>query len=218
MVINKYLAEFMGTFILVFVGSMGILSMNGAAGAAEIVGIALAFGLGLFAAIWCVAHVSGAHFNPAVTLGALVDRRISFSDAIGYWVAQFAGAAIASLVILAASSQEAVAMTMTTFTDRNTAILVETAMTAIFVWVILASTKTAGRNAASAIALTLVAIHVAAIPFSGSSVNPARSFGPAAVSTEWTNLWVYIVAPLVGAVIGALLYRLFSADEAPSET
>jgi glycerol uptake facilitator-like aquaporin len=190
LVINKYLAEFMGTFILVFVGSMGILSMNGAAGAAEIVGIALAFGLGLFAAIWCVAHVSGAHFNPAV----------------------------ASLVILAASSQEAVAMTMTTFTDRNTAILVETAMTAIFVWVILASTKTAGRNAASAIALTLVAIHVAAIPFSGSSVNPARSFGPAAVSTEWTNLWVYIVAPLVGAVIGALLYRLFSADEAPSET
>jgi aquaporin Z len=218
LVINKYLAEFMGTFILVFVGSMGILSMGGAAGAAEIIGIGLAFGLGLMAAIWAVAHVSGAHFNPAVTLGALIDRRISFSDAIGYWVAQFAGAAVASLVILAASSQDAVASTMTTFTDRNTALLVETSLTALFVWVILASTKTAGKNAAGAIALTLVAIHVAAIPFSGASVNPARSFGPAAVSTEWSNLWVYIIAPLVGAVIGALLYRLFAADDSVAET
>jgi len=212
-VINKYLAEFMGTFILVFVGSMGILSVGGANGAAEIIAIALAFGLGLLAAIWVVAHVSGAHFNPAVTLAMLLEGRTSFSDAIGYWIGQFAGATVASLVVLAASSQDAVATTMTTFTDRNTAILVEIALTAIFVWTILAVTKTGGHNAPAAIALTLVVIHIAGIPFSGASVNPARSFGPAAVANTFGNLWVYLLAPLVGAVIAFGLYRLFPADE-----
>ncbi len=211
--INKYLAEFMGTFILVFVGSLGILSVGGATGAAEILAIGFAFGLALLAGIWVVGHVSGAHFNPAVTLGMLLDGRISLSDAIGYWVAQFAGAGVASLVVLAASSKAAVASTMTTFTDRNTAILVEVALTALFVWTILAVTKTGGKHAAAAIALTLVAIHVAGIPFSGASVNPARSFGPAAVANAYGELWVYIVAPLLGAVVAWGLYRLFPAAD-----
>jgi len=213
-VINKYLAEFMGTFILVFVGSMGILSVGGANGAAEIIAIALAFGLGLLAAIWVVAHVSGAHFNPAVTLAMLLDGRTSFSDAIGYWIGQFAGATVASLVVLAATSQDDVATTMTRFTDRNTAILVEIALTAIFVWTILAVTKTGGHNAPVAIALTLVMVHLVGIPFSGASVNPARSFGSAAVANTFGNLWVYLLAPLVGAVIAFGLYRLFPAEEA----
>ena len=213
MVINKYLAEFMGTFILVFIGSMGILSVGGANGAAEIIAIALAFGLGLLAAIWAVAHVSGAHFNPAVTLGMLLDGRTTFSDAVGYWVGQFAGATVASLVVLVASSQAAVADTMTTFQDRDTAILIEIALTAIFVWTILAVTKTGGSNAPAAIALTLVVVHVAGIPFSGASVNPARSFGPAAVANTFGNLWVYLLAPLVGAVIAFGLYRLFPATD-----
>ncbi len=213
MVINKYLAEFMGTFILVFIGSMGILSVGGANGAAEIIAIALAFGLGLLAAIWAVSHVSGAHLNPAVTLGMLLDGRTTFSDAIGYWIGQFAGATVASLVVLTASSQGAVAGTMTVFQDRNTAILVEIVLTAIFVWTILAVTKTGGHNAPAAIALTLVVVHLAGIPFSGASVNPARSFGPAAVANTFGNLWVYILAPLVGAVIAFALYRLFPASE-----
>ncbi|MGC2240566.1 MAG: aquaporin, partial [Acidimicrobiia bacterium] len=120
MVINKYLAEFFGTFILVFGGSMAILSVGGANGAAEIVAIALGFGLALFAGIWALGHVSGAHFNPAVTLGMLLDGRTSFADAIGYWIAQFAGAGVASLVVLAASSQEAVAMTVTGYSKVST--------------------------------------------------------------------------------------------------
>lgn len=212
-VINKYLAEFMGTLILVFGGSMGILAVGGATGAAEIVAIGLAFGMSLLAGIWALAHVSGAHFNPAVTLGMLVEGRINLSDAVGYWIGQFAGAAVASLLVAAASSSEIVAGTMTTFSDRGTAILVEVALTAIFVWVILAVTKTGGKAAPAAIALTLVGIHISGIPFSGASVNPARSFGPAVVSGEFGDLWVYLVFPMVGALVAWGLYRLFPAPD-----
>jgi aquaporin Z len=211
-VINKYLAEFLGTFILVFVGSMGILSVGGASGAAEIVAIGLAFGLALLAGIWAVGHISGAHFNPAVTLAMLIDGRTSFGDAIGYWIAQFAGAGVASLVVLAASSQEAVGMTVTGYEKLSTGILVEISLTAIFVWVILAVTKRGANHAPVAIALTLVGLHVAGIPFSGASVNPARSFGPAVVSGEVSQLWVYIVFPLVGAMVAWGLYKLFPVE------
>lgn len=220
MVINKYLAELLGTFILVVVGSLGILAVGGAFVdgtwvAANIMAIAFAFGLALLAGIWVVGHVSGAHFNPAVTLAMLLDKRVSFSDAIGYWIAQFAGAGVASLVIWAITdSREAVGLTATTYTDLNTAIVVEVLLTAIFVWTIMAVTKTGANHAPAAIALTLVAIHLAGIPFSGASVNPARSFGPAAVSGEnFGQLGVYIYAPLIGAVIAWALYRLFPAEE-----
>lgn len=213
MAINKYLAEFMGTFILVAVGSLGILAMGGAAGPAELIGIGLAFGLALLAGIWVVGHVSGAHFNPAVTLAMLIDGRTSLSDAIGYWVGQFAGAAVGSLVILAASSQEAVAATVTGFSDQGTAIIVEVALTAMFVWTILAVTRSGGNHAPLAIALTLVGVHVAGIPFSGASVNPARSFGPAAVAGDFSDFWVYVVFPLLGGLLAWGLYSLFPVNE-----
>lgn len=215
MVINKYLAELLGTFILVALGSMGILAVGGATGAAEIVAIAFAFGLALLAGIWVVGHVSGAHFNPAVTLGMLLDKRIALSDAIGYWVGQFAGAGVASLVVwMAADSREAVSMTATGYDKLSTAILVEVMLTAVFVWVILAVTKRGANHAPAAIALTLVGVHLAGIPFSGASVNPARSFGPAAVAANFDPLWVYIYAPLIGAVLAVGLFRLFAADDA----
>ncbi len=213
MVVNKYLAEFLGTFVLVFFGSMGILSVGGAVGAAEIVAISFAFGLALLAGIWAVAHVSGAHFNPAVTLAMLVDGRTSFGDAIGYWVAQFAGATVASLVVMAATSREAVAGTVTGYETLSTGILMEIVLTLVFVWVILAVTRTGGNHAPVAIALTLVSVHLAGIPFSGASVNPARSFGPAVVSGDFDQLWVYIVFPLVGALVSFAFYRLFPAAD-----
>lgn len=211
MVINKYLAELLGTFILVGLGSMGIIAVGGATGAAEIVAIAFAFGLALLAGIWVVGHVSGAHFNPAVTLGMLLDKRIGLSDAIGYWVGQFAGAGVASLVVWAAAgSREAVSLTATGYDRLSTAILVEVMLTAVFVWVILTVTRRGASHAPAAIALTLVGVHLAGIPFSGASVNPARSFGPAAVAANFDPLWVYLYAPLIGAVIAVALYRLFS--------
>ncbi len=213
MVINKYLAEFLGTFILVFVGSMGILAVGGANGAAEIVSIALAFGLALLMGIWALGHVSGAHFNPAVTLAMLVDGRTSFGDAIGYWVGQFAGAGVASLVVLAASSKEAVEGTVTGYEKLSTGILVEVVLTTLFIWVILSVTKRGANHAPLAIALTLTGTHLAGIPFSGNSLNPARSFGPAVVSGDIEQLWVYIVFPLVGGLIAWAIYRMFPATE-----
>jgi len=209
-VINKYLAELLGTFILVGVGSLGILAAGGASGSAEMVAIALSFGLALLAGIWAVGHVSGGHFNPAVTFGMLLDKRIGLSDAIGYWVGQFAGAGVASLMIWAAAgSREAVSLTATGYDDLGTAILVEVMLTAIFVWTILSVTKRGSNHAPAAIALTLVVVHLAGIPFSGASVNPARSFGPAAVAANFDPLWVYLYAPMIGAVIAFALYRLF---------
>jgi aquaporin Z len=191
------------------------VSLGGGEDPSKLIIIAFAFGLSLLAGIWAVGHVSGAHFNPAVTLSMLLDGRISFSDAIGYWIGQFAGGIVASVTVAGASSVEAVAQTMTTHTDQTAAILLEIALTAIFVWVILAVTKTGGNHAPAAIALTLVAVHLAGIPFSGSSVNPARSFGPAVVSGDFSNVWVYVVFPFVGGVVAWMLYRLFPV---PSET
>ncbi|MDP9144085.1 MAG: aquaporin, partial [Actinomycetota bacterium] len=168
--------------------------------------------LALLAGIWAVGHVSGAHFNPAVTLAMLIDGRTSFGDAVGYWIAQFAGAGVASLVVLAASSQEAVGMTVTGYEKLSTGILVEISLTAVFVWLILAVTKRGANHAPVAIALTLVGLHVAGIPFSGASLNPARSFGPAVVSGDVSQLWVYLVFPLVGAMVAWGLYKLFPAE------
>lgn len=209
MVINKYLAELIGTFILVFGGSLAILSMQGADSPAKIIGIGLGFGLALLAGIWIFGHLSGAHFNPAVTLAFLADKRMTLSDAIGYWIAQLAGALVASLAVMVASSRREVALTATGYSDLSTAIVVEIALTAIFVWTILAVVRQGGNHAPLAIALVLVGVHVSGIPFSGASVNPARSFGPAVVGGTVSQLAVYIYAPLIGALVAWALYRLF---------
>jgi aquaporin Z len=209
-VINKYLAEMLGTLILVGVGSMGILAVGGAGGPAQMLAIAFAFGFALLAGIWALGHVSGAHFNPAVTLAMLIDKRITLSDAIGYWVGQLAGGVLGSVVVLVASGRPEVGQTITGYSDLSRAAVVEILLTAVFVWTIMAVVKRGGTNAPGAIALTLVGVHLAGIPFSGASVNPARSFGPALVSGNFDQLLLYIWAPLVGAVAAAVLYRMFS--------
>lgn len=214
MVINKYLAELVGTFILVVGGSLAILSMGGATGGAEVIGIGLGFGLSLLAGIWVLGHVSGAHFNPAVTLAFLADKRISLGDAVGYWVAQFAGATLASLAILVAADQDAVAGTATGYQSLGTAVLVEIILTAIFVWTIMAVVEGGARHAPLAIALVLTGVHIAGIPQSGASVNPARSFGPAVVGGDASQLAVYLYAPLIGALVAWALYRLFPVGKA----
>lgn len=212
MVINKYLAELLGTFILVFGGSLGIIAVGGANGAAEILVIGLAFGLALLAGIWVVGHLSGGHFNPAVTLAFLISGRTTLSDAIGYWIGQFAGASVAALVVLAATSSAQVGLTVTGYTSLGTAVIVEIALTTIFVWTILTVVKRGSSHAPAAIALVLAGVHFSGIPFSGASVNPARSFGPAVVAGDASQLLVYIYAPLIGAVLAWALYRLFPAE------
>jgi aquaporin Z len=220
LVINKYLAELMGTFVLVGLGSMGILAADavGETGAAKLILVSFAFGLALLAGIWAVGHISGAHFNPAVTLAMLLDKRIAFSDAIGYWVAQFAGGILGSLIVLGVSGSRAVVeATGTYYENYTTGLVTEITLTAVFIWVILAVVRKGGNHAPAAIALTLVGVHTAGIPFSGASVNPARSFGPAVVSGFFDpDLWLYLYAPLIGAIVAFALYRLFAVEETPA--
>lgn len=219
LVFKKVLAELVGTFILVVLGSMGILAVGGAMvdgawAAANIVSIGFAFGLALLAGIWTLGHVSGAHFNPAVTLAFLLKKEISFSDAIGYWVGQFGGASVASAVIWAVSSREAVASTATTYSDFTTAVIVELILTTVFVWTILSVVARGANHAPVAIALTLVGVHLAGIPFSGASVNPARSFGPVVVGgAEGGQLGVYLVAPMAGAALAYVIHTLFPTGD-----
>jgi aquaporin Z len=210
---QKYLAEVLGTFTLVGVGSFAIVSFNVGSptfGATGIVSIALGFGLALLAGLYAFGEVSGGHFNPIVSLAMFLDRRLSLDDMIGYWIAQFVGAVLASIVVLIAYDDAVVATTTTQASDTWAAIVVEVVFSALFVAVILQSTKSERTHGTAllAIPLTLVAIHVAAIPISGASVNTARSFGPALVGTEFHDLWIYIIAPPIGAILGWLAYRV----------
>jgi aquaporin Z len=206
---RKYLAELVGTFILVIVGSMTIVAAGKMGSPVQAV-VPFGFGLGLLAAIQSVGYVSGGHFNPAVTLGALLDRRIDAMNAVGYTVAQVIGAIAASGILLLIADREAVRSTASSFPDGGmvSALVVEVLLTGIFVLVILTVTKRAPSHAAFAIPLTLTAIHFAGIPFSGASVNPARSLGPALVGgTIDQTIIVWIAGPIVGAVLGWAIYR-----------
>jgi aquaporin Z len=206
---RKYLAEVVGTFILVGVGSLAIAAANAMTVPVLIV-VPFGFGLGLLAAIQATGHVSGGHYNPAVTLGAWLDGRIEPMNALGYIIAQVVGAIAGSAFLLFVAGQDAVRQTASGFPDGHmiNALGVEIVLTAIFLLVILTVTKRAPNQAAFAIPLTLTVIHFAGIPFSGASVNPARSLAPALVGgTLDANILVWIIGPLVGAAIGWGLYR-----------
>ena len=206
---RKYLAELIGTFILVIVGSMAIVAAR-AMNAPILVVVPFGFGLGLLAAIQAVGYVSGGHFNPAVTVAAFLDRRIDAVNAVAYIVAQVVGAIAASGALLLVADQAAVQATASGFPPgrMGQAIIVETLLTAIFLLVILTVTKRAPSHAAFAIPLTLTAVHFAGIPFSGASVNPARSLAPALVGgTIDQNIIVWIIGPVLGAVIAWAIYR-----------
>jgi aquaporin Z len=206
---RKYLAELVGTFILVVVGSMPIVAAK-AMDAPILVVVPFGFGLGLLAAIQTAGYVSGGHFNPAVTLAALIDKRIDVRNALGYVVAQVIGAIAASGVVLLVADQAAVQATASGYPQGKmvNALAVEILLTAIFLLVILTVTKRSPNHAGFAIPLTLTVVHFAGIPFSGASVNPARSLGPALVGgTLDGNIIVWIAGPLIGAALGWAVYR-----------
>ena len=199
---QKYVAEMLGTFILVFGGSLAILAAAGANNLA----VAFGFGIALLGGLYAFGEVSGGHFNPIVSLAMFLDRRLSALDTIWYWIAQFVGAILASLgVLVIFASRDDVKATATTTSSDARAFFLEMIFSAIFVAVILQVTRSDryGASALMAIPLTLFTIHVALIPFTGSSVNPARTFGPDLVgATGWSTIWIYLIAPPVGAVIG----------------
>ena len=204
---RNYIAELLGTFTLVFIGSVSILSAT-AANQPLVLVASLGFGLALLAGLYAFGEISGGHFNPAVSLAMFFAGRLDSTSLLRYIIAQFAGAILASLAVLTAFGQDDVAATATTATAGWDAFWLELLMTAIFVLVILQSSRSQRvfGTALIAIPLTLVAIHLAAIPTSGSSVNPARSLGPALVGNEWSDFWIYLTAPLIGASIAAAVH------------
>jgi aquaporin Z len=172
--------------------------------------VPFAFGLALLAGLYAFGEVSGGHFNPAVSLALFLDGRITTVDLLGYWVGQFAGAILASLLLLLATSKASVAATATTPSSNGAAFVMEVAFTAIFVTVILQATRSDvyGGTALIAIPLALAVTQFAAIPFSGASVNPARTLGPAVVGNVWTGIWIYFLGPATGATIAWLAHTV----------
>jgi aquaporin Z len=218
---RAYVAELLGTFLFFAIGLTSVQAVGALTTAAPLlVVVPFAFGFGLLAAIFAFGHISGGHFNPAVTIAMVVDGRTTPTDAVGYIVGQVVGAIGAAVLVLLLWSQAAVAGTITApgngFTDIQ-ALILETVLTAGFVLVILASTRHAASLAALAIPVTLVAIHFAAVPFTGASVNPARSIGPALIGGDPSKVWIYIVAPIVGGIVAALVYRAINAPAEGAE-
>jgi aquaporin Z len=207
---QKYVAELLGTFVLVFVGSLAILGSSG--DSASRVAIAFGFGIALLAGLYAFGEVSGGHFNPIVSLAMFLDRRLSALDTIWYWIAQFVGAIAAALVILVTyADRDAVKATATRSSADARGFFLELICSAIFVVVILQVTRSDryGASALIAIPLTLFAIHIALIPFTGSSVNPARTLGPDLVgATAWSDIWIYLLAPPAGAVLGWAAHKI----------
>ncbi|MFV9673719.1 MAG: MIP/aquaporin family protein [Acidimicrobiia bacterium] len=218
MSVNKLAAEVLGTYVLVLGGTATILSAAAGGAPTNILIVAFGFGLALMAGLYAFGEVSGGHFNPAVSLAMVLDKRIDPLSMAGYWVAQLVGAVLASLTLLVATSTEAVASTMTTFgagIEAWEAFLFEVVFTAIFLAVILKVTtsENSGKTAFLGIGLTLTMIHLVLIPFTGTSVNPVRSLGPGIVGGVWTDQWVYWIAPLVGAALGWALYKLVTSGD-----
>jgi aquaporin Z len=212
--VRALIAEALGTFILVGVGSLSVLSATGSAQSGSVLVLLVApfgFGLGLLAAITLFGHVSGGHFNPAVTVAMVLDRRTTPIEGVGYVIAQIIGAIGAAALVLVTISQDAVKAGITApgaGVSDISALVLETTFTAIFLLVILTASKRTPALAALAIPLTLVAIHFAIATLTGSSVNPARSIGSAVVGGDLNLLWIYIVGPVVGGIIGWGVFRV----------
>jgi aquaporin Z len=212
---RKYLAELLGTFLFLTIGYASVAAF-GAAGVPGLLVVPFAFPLGLLAAIFAVGQISGGHFNPAVTIAMVLDKRTLPMDAVGYIVAQAVGAIGAAAFVLVVAGQASVTAGITKPGGGVTeigALLLEIVLTAGFVTVILTATKRAPLLAPLAIPLTLVAIHFAAAPLSGASVNPVRSLGSALIGGDLGGLWIYIVAPIVGSVVGWAVFRVIDGGE-----
>lgn len=223
---KKYLAELVGTFVLTFLGCGAAVSLNCGVDTASVLGTALAFGLSVVAMAYAIGGISGCHINPAITLGVWLSGRMSGKDAGMYMVFQTVGgllaAAVLSLVVWTDPSLvEGTATGANACSSANVlnGLVVEIILTFLFVLVVLGATsKTNGATnnfAGLAIGLTLVLIHLVGIHYTGTSVNPARSIGPALFEggKALSQLWVFIVGPFAGGALAALVWKAISPDE-----
>ena len=222
---KKYFAECIGTFVLTLLGC-GTAMFLGCNTPAGVVGTAIAFGLTVIAMAYTIGGISGCHINPAITFAVALSGRMSWKDAVGYWCGQIIGGIIAGAVLLLLANVVA-APDLTGGLGTNGvanaggpwgAFLVEVIATFIFVLIVLGSTDGklgAGNLAGLAIGLTLILVHLVCINLTGTSVNPARSIGPAifAVGQALKDLWVFICAPLVGAALSACVWAPLAANK-----
>lgn len=222
---KKYLAEMVGTMVLTLLGCGTAVSLNCGVDTASVVGTAMAFGLAVVAMAYTIGGISGCHINPAITLGCLLTKRISGKDAGMYMLFQTIGAVIGAAILFALTSTDLVPAAGTQ-TGANSCgdhgivvgIIAEIVLTCIFVLVVLGTTdakKGAGNFAGLAIGLSLILIHFVGIHYTGTSVNPARSIGPALFEggQALSDLWVFIVGPFVGAAIAAGLWKMIGEEK-----
>jgi MIP family channel proteins len=217
---KKFLAELIGTFTLIFFGAGAILAQN-ATQIVGLTGIAVAHGLAILVMIYAFGHISGGHFNPAVTFGMLVTRRMGFGGAISYWIAQLVGAALAAWVLKCAWHGPTEAHLGTPAVAAGVSpllgMVIEGILAFFLVIVIFGSAvdpRASKGFAGLAIGLTLVGNILAGGALTGASFNPARAFGPALISGYWQDQWLYWVGPMLGGAIAALLYDRFFLERA----
>ncbi|MDR2499081.1 MAG: MIP family channel protein [Tannerellaceae bacterium] len=219
---KKYLAEMIGTMVLVLMGCGSAVFAGSAAGLVGVgvgtLGVAFAFGLSVVAMAYAIGNVSGCHINPAITFGVYLSGKMGGKEAAFYMISQVVGAIIGSAILFGLVSTGShggpTATGANSYADGAfmQAFVAELVFTFIFVLVVLGSTdakKGAGNLAGLAIGLTLVLVHIVCIPITGTSVNPARSIGPAIFEggAALTQLWVFIVAPLAGGALAAYIWK-----------
>lgn len=223
---KKYFAELFGTFVLTFLGCGAAVSLNCGVDTASVVGTAIAFGLAVVAMAYAIGGISGCHINPAITLGVFLSGRMNGKDAGMYMLFQTIGAIIAAaLLALLVSTDPGLARGTATGANACASenvmngLIAEIVLTFIFVMVVLGSTsKTNGATnnfAGLAIGLSLILIHLVGINYTGTSVNPARSIGPALFEggKALSQLWVFIVGPLVGGALAAGCWKVIDTEE-----
>ena len=222
---KKYLAEMVGTFVLTFLGCGAAVALGCGADTASVVGTAIAFGLAVVAMAYTIGGISGCHINPAITLGCFLSGRMTAKDCGMYMIFQVIGAIIAAAVLAGIVGTVGPDGIITTKTGANACafgvtngLIVEIVLTMIFVLVVLGATaKTNGATnnfAGLAIGLSLILIHLVGIHFTGTSVNPARSIGPALFEggDALNQLWVFIIGPFIGGALAALIWKIIDCD------
>ncbi|MGH3043002.1 MAG: MIP family channel protein [Gaiellaceae bacterium] len=213
---RRLAAEALGTFALVFFG-VGAIMVDAKGGGLDQLGIALAFGLAITTKIYALGHISGAHFNPAVSFAFALSRHFPWRRVGAYWLAQCAGALAAALLLRASLGDVANVGATTPSGSDAQSFLWEIVLTFFLMLVIMAvatDTRAVGEAAAIAVGATVALCALVGGPVSGASMNPARSLGPALAAGELDALWIYLLAPLVGAALGALVYQFLRGEQA----
>ena len=217
---KKYLAEMVGTMVLVLMGCGSAIFNGGCGSPAQVLMVAMAFGLSVVAMAYTIGGISGCHINPAITLGCMLSGRMKSNEGLMYMLFQVIGAFIGSSILYLLTSNIDMAYATTTGANACAAgvstigvLLAEIVFTCVFVFVVLGTTdakKGAGNFAGLAIGLSLVLVHIVCIPITGTSVNPARSIAPAVFQggEALSQLWLFIVGPFIGAALSALIWKM----------